>query len=398
MLCRKCKKEIPDESAFCLHCGVKQDKPKRAARKRGAGGTVYKRGKTYTARVTTYKGGRRSISKGGFVKKQDAEAYLPALYQQLQNAKKYDHLKTISFCDLYTAWSDKKYNGQLGRLIGKSTVMAYKIAYKRCEPLYSYVDFRDIHYAEMQEVIDSLVSYDTQKDVKEMLNQMSQFAMKNEWCEKNYASLLDLTNYKAPQKDAFTEEEVAALWRDYLGIDKEGHKTEKHSFTGFILIMIHCGLRYGELSSILKENVYMDKHYMMGGIKSDLSRKSPIAISEEILPVIQEKYNAGDTKLLHMNEDNFYAAYYEACKRAGVRELNPHCCRHTYITRQTRAGVPPAIIQKSARHTSYKTTLGYTHMQIDDVLQALNSLPPVIPNAESDSAHITHNSEESPDN
>ena len=394
MICRKCKTELPDNAVYCFLCGVKQDKPQRAARKRAAGGTVYKRGKTYTARVTSHKGSRHSVTKGGFVKKQDAESFLPLLYQQIQNAEKRSLTKTISFCDLYTEWSEKKYKGQIGnRQIGKTTIAAYKIAYKRCEALYSYLDFRDIHYSEMQEVIDGVESYDRQKDIKEMLNQMSEYAMKNEWCEKNYAQLLDLTNYKAPKKDAFTDDEVTAFWRDYQGVDKDGNETKKHPFAGFILIMIHCGLRYGELSSILKENVYLDERYMMGGIKTELSRKTPIAISEEILPVIKEKYDAGSTKLLHMNEDNFYAAYYETCRRTGARELNPHCCRHTFITRLTRAGVAPATIQKGARHASYKTTLGYTHIQIDDVLQAVNGLPPISANAQ-----VTHETGTSPDN
>ena len=116
----------------------------------------------------------------------------------------------------------------------------------------------------------------------------------------------------------------------------------------------------------------------MGGIKSAVSRATPIGISEEILPVVAEKCGNGKTKLLHMNEDRFYAAYYEACRRAGVRELNPHCCRHTYITRMTRGNVAPATIQKAARHASYQTTMRYTHMNIDDVLEAVNSMPPVI--------------------
>ena len=321
------------------------------------------------------------MSKGGFTRKSDAYDHIPYLKIALNSKDHNEAVRVISFCDLYVAWSDKKFNGQLGKPISKNTQTAYKIAFKRCAPLYEYKDFRQIHFAEMQDVVDCLVSYDTQKDVKELLNQMTVFAMKYEWCEKNYACLLDLTNYKKPEKDAFTDAEVDALWHDYLGIDTNGSIVNelKHPFTGYVLIMIYCGLRFGELSTIRIENIDLEAREMMGGIKSELSKMTPIVISEEIYPVIKEKYELGGTKLLHMNEDNFYSAYYETCRRSEIRELNPHCCRHTFITRMTRAGIPVAIIQKAARHTRYETTLGYTHMNMDDVKKAINELKPIVP-------------------
>lgn len=370
---------ILDNSAYCNVCGACQG-PKKSNRTRANGeGTVFKRGNTYTARVRIAAPFKDEKTKGGFPTRSAALQYLPVLKDQLDKKHNATPVDKISFCDLYEKWSEKKYNGRLGKPIGKSTITAYKIAYKRCEPLYPYSDFRNVRYAEMQDVLDSLYSFDTQKDVKEMLNQMSKFALKYDWCERNYAQLLDVVDYKRPEKDAFTETEVAALWRVYLGVDDlgRGHEQLKHTFAGYILIMIHCGLRYGEISTIEKANINFNDRYMMGGIKTDFSKSTPIAISEEILPVVKEKFAAGKTKLLHMSEDNFYAQYYETCRRAGVRELSPHCCRHTYISRMTRSGIAPAIIMKGARHTTYKTTLGYTHMSIEDVQEAVNAVPRV---------------------
>jgi integrase len=379
MKCRKCEAQLPLKAVFCHLCGTRQKALNTNGGRKsrpGGQGTVYKRGKTYTARITkSIAGVRQSKSKGGFKTRSDALDYMPELKKAIGLGAGDDTRRVITFCDLYDEWSDKKYNGRLGRVIGKSTIIAYKIAYKRCEPLYVFQDFRKIHYPDMQLVVDSLASYDTQKDVRELLSQMSKYAMKMEYCEMNYAALLDVINYRSPEKDAFTDEEVAALWRDYKGVDREGNATQPHPFTGFILIMIECGLRYGELSTIKKENVFFDERYMLGGIKSVISRNTPIAISDVILPVIKEKYDAGRTKLLHMNEDNFYNAYYATCERVGVRPLNPHCCRHTFITRLSRNGAPLFVVQKGARHADIKTTQGYTHMNIDDVINAVNSLP-----------------------
>ena len=42
MLCRKCKKEIPDGSVFCLLCGIKQVKDRQQTKSRGNGtGSIY---------------------------------------------------------------------------------------------------------------------------------------------------------------------------------------------------------------------------------------------------------------------------------------------------------------------------------------------------------------------
>ena len=86
MICRKCKTELPDTAVFCFLCGVKQDLSTR--RKEESGWRLGLQAARHTARVTSHIGGRHSITKGGFIRKQDAEAYLPVLYQQLQSNEK----------------------------------------------------------------------------------------------------------------------------------------------------------------------------------------------------------------------------------------------------------------------------------------------------------------------
>ena len=89
MKCRKCHAEIPDESNFCLVCGVKQ-KVTQNTKSRGNGtGSVYKRGRTWTAvRVLGYmtdengKIHKTTRSKSGFKTKKEALEYLPFLRQK----------------------------------------------------------------------------------------------------------------------------------------------------------------------------------------------------------------------------------------------------------------------------------------------------------------------------
>ncbi len=362
MLCRKCKKEIPQESTFCNWCGAAQTMPARKPKARGNGqGTVYQlpNGK-WRAEIRVYSGGiRRRATKSGFARKKDALDYLPHLLPKQRQ-------KIISFCELFDKWSAKKFE-----TISKSKAVAYKIAYKRCEPLYHIKDWAQVRLADMQEIVDDAGTFYPQRDIKQLLNAMGEYAIKYEFATENLAPYIELAQYKTPEREVFTDEEIDRLWKAYEG---RGFKGRSSSMAGYILLMIYTGLRVGELQTIKKEDVNLDERYMMGGIKTELSKQTPIAICEKILPVIREKYIAGHTKLLEMGEKKFYDDYYEACRQAGIRELTPYSCRHTYVTRLTRAGVDPAVIKKAARHEKYETTLQYTHMNIKDTLDAVNKL------------------------
>lgn len=88
MDCVKCKKSIPTDALFCPYCGKKQvSEKKKATRSRPNGsGTVYKRGKTWTAEFThgyliDSDGKRKAIRsyKYGFKTKKEALDYLPTL-------------------------------------------------------------------------------------------------------------------------------------------------------------------------------------------------------------------------------------------------------------------------------------------------------------------------------
>jgi len=53
-----------------------------------------------------------------------------------------------------------------------------------------------------------------------------------------------------------------------------------------------------------------------------------------------------------------------------------HCLRHTFITNLGRAKVSPKTAQSLARHSDIKLTLGiYTHIDQEDQIAAINSLP-----------------------
>ena len=61
-----------------------------------------------------------------------------------------------------------------------------------------------------------------------------------------------------------------------------------------------------------------------------------------------------------------------------MQELNlpaytPYDCRHTFITKATKAGVNPQLLRRMVGHSDLSTTdKFYTHLDPSDILNAIN--------------------------
>ena len=360
MLCRECKKEIPDNSLFCNFCGAKQDASKTPSKRRrsnGEGTIIKEANGTYTIVRRAVIGGRTRVKKKrGFERKKDAIAYLPKLVFEPDPVEE----RKITLEDLYVEWSRLHFEK-----ISDSKRTAYKIAYKKLCKLYGRI-WSGITLREMQEVVNEQPSYYTKRDVKQVLSLLGEFALKNEWCDRNRGKLIELPPLDTKEKEAFSVEEVGKLWDDY---------NAGNDFTGYALIMIYTGMRFGELADVLIENVHLDEGYLTGGKKTEAGKNRPIVLAECIRPIVRKYAERNRRKLVQMHPDTFRAQFDEMTARAGVRPLKPHSCRHTFCSMLALAGVQPGIIQKVAGHTNYSTTAQYTHLQsLSDGLSAIEKM------------------------
>lgn len=357
-VCVKCGKQIEDDSIFCRYCGRKQTRDfKKGKKQRGNGtGSVFKlKNGTYRAVITMmYKDGQRiQRTKSGFKSKKEALEYLPILKNEPQT-------KDIKFFDLFEMWRSTHYI-----TIGKSKQQTYNTAYKRCKDLY-FRNAAEIKLNDMQTIVDNCPGgYYPKHDIKVLLNNMFRYAKINEFCTVNFAEYIKLPPLEKSKKDAFTDDEIESLWKLY----ESGNE-----FTGYILIMIYTGMRYGEISTIKKENIYLEERYMIGGIKTDAGKNREILINEKIYPIMCRFYDKCSDKLLELSEERFYKQFKECLAAANTRPLTPHCCRHTFSTLMAKAEVQPAIIKEAAGHANYSTTLGYTHIPLKTKLDAVNRI------------------------
>lgn len=329
---------------------------KRKVRGNGQG-TVFKlpNGK-WRAEVTLgWSENKRKVkTKSGFIRKKDALDYLETLRCQLPGID-----TNIVFSKLYELWSVPHYAKKTC-----DTINGYKAAYRHCENLW-YKIFNQIKTSDLQEVVDACtLSRRTKADIKSLLNNMYSYAIENDYCVKNYAEFVKLPPKGKSDHDAFTKEERDILWKAYNNGDK---------FIGEILFMIYCGLRFGEYKILKKEKMHLDEHYFIGGIKTKAGIDRTVPIADCIFSIAEELYNKLGNNLLTVHEKVWYHLYHSALINLGIRDLDAHCCRHTCATALAEAGVPTAVIKTILGHEDYATTLGYTHMSLEELLKGVNA-------------------------
>lgn len=367
MICKKCKKDVPD-GRYCIACGADQSASKKTRpRTRPNGtGTAYKRGSTWTAQVTvgikrdpdTGRVQQVRRTKGGFKTKREALEFC----QKLANAAM--PKKHVTFGDLWEQYEKTKF-----RQLSASKQCGYRTALKRLgDMIYTRIDAVTI--ADLQGLVDGLTFYCAQ-DIKSILRHMYRIAMMQGWTSRDLSEYIVLPPKNEHERTPFNDDEIRAIWRGYDGGD---------TWAGYILLMIYTGMMPGELLHCRKDMIHLDSHQIIGaGLKTAERKNRPIVIADFLMPVVQALIDyTGDAPLLcDTYKKAFYKKYYDCLDRCGCRKLTPYSCRHTTATAcAVGAKIAPSVIQRIMRHAKLSTTQLYIHPDESAVLDAINTLRP----------------------
>ena len=367
MICKKCKKDVPD-GRYCIACGADQSASKKTRpRPRPNGtGTAYKRGSTWTAQVTvgikrdpdTGRVQQVRRTKGGFKTKREALEFC----QKLANAAM--PKKHVTFGDLWEQYEKTKF-----RQLSASKQCGYRSALKRLgDMIYTRIDAVTI--ADLQGLVDGLTFYCAQ-DIKSILRPMYRIAMMQGWTSRDLSEYIVLPPKNEHERTPFNDDEIRAIWRGYDGGD---------TWAGYILLMIYTGMMPGELLHCRKDMIHLDSHQIVGaGLKTAERKARPIVIADFLMPVVQALIDyTGDAPLLcDTYKKAFYKKYYDCLDRCGCRRLTPYSCRHTTATAcAVGAKIAPSVIQRIMRHAQLSTTQLYIHPDESAVLDAINTLNP----------------------
>ena len=326
MICPKCSGTVPDGSTYCNHCGKKlvkiESKPR--TRQRGNGlGMAFKRGKTWTARVTAgweYVDGkkiRKYRTKGGFPSKTAAENYCAILKAGPEKPK-----STETFQQIYERWKDD-YTGR----IADSTMATYKAAWKYFKSLY-IIPIVDLTVAQLQECINQCdKGRSTLNDMRTVCSLVFRYAIQNNILEKNPATYLYVNAKKKGTRPAFSADELEKI-RQAVGTIP---------YADYVYFMCYTGFRPNEMLS-LKKDAYDKAHKaLVGGFKTEAGRNRIVPISAKIEPILSERI-ASESEYIFprsdgtlMTDEHFRKyCFNPLMDQLGIEGKVPYSCRHTF--------------------------------------------------------------------
>ena len=275
---------------------------------------------------------------------------------------------------------------KLERGLSNNSVTAYELDLKR---MLSYME--EHHIDVVRATFDDLQAFifDTFKEIKSAKTQarlMSsihsfyRFLLYHHYIEQDPSELLEMPRIEKHLPEVLSLEEIDSM---IAHIDMS--KAEGHRNRAIIEMLYGSGLRVSELTELRLSNIYRKEGYMriLGkGSKQRLVPISPEADKQlgyglEDRRKLDIKPEATDIVFLnHYGRQLTRAMIFTIVKRlalaADIRKtISPHTLRHSFATHLLQNGADLRIIQQLLGHESIVTTEIYTHINIQDLREAV---------------------------
>lgn len=384
MLCRKCKQEIPENSVFCNLCGTKQELAKKTSRGRTRGngqGTVFQRGKTWTARVIigwwvddNAVAHPHIRTKGGFKTKKEALEYIPELKKLEIN-----EYSDITFQRLYEKWK----NGHESK-VGESTMKGYASAFNHFRPVWGY-KLRSLATKDMQSCLDAgNKGRRTKELMKALASCLYNHALSVKAVDHNYAQHLYVGNEKKGTRPAFTIKQVEQIRQAAAAGDVRAVYT---------YCLIYLGFRPGEMLCLTRDAYHKEDglEYLVGGGKTEAGTDRVVPISPKIRPFLYELILKADPYLFpredgkRMDDKWFRDRYfYPLLADLGIQSmpdkdhpatLVPYSCRHTFANLLKNVDGADKDKASLIGHTDYAfTAKQYQSAEMENLLAIVNKI------------------------
>ena len=267
-----------------------------------------------------------------------------ALSEYLKDGYDIDMSK-FTLNELFEEW----FKTQSKRNLSKSVLATHKMTYNRLGTL-GNTKIKNIKAATLQKWYDGIeLKPSTKGKVKNTLTMVFDYAMQNDIVSKNYAKFLKMDEKAEKVGKVFTDDEIELLWK---------HKDQENA--RILLILMYTGLRVGELINIGRDDIYFDKQYMIGGLKTEAGRDRVIPIHDKIMPLIREQL--GNNKWMiqarHGGQRHYNVLLEQNIKFMKQFGLDHkfHDTRKTAISLMHTAGIPIETVKIIVGHVGDNVT------------------------------------------
>ncbi len=248
-------------------------------------------------------------------------------------------------------------------------------AFHNSEDLYDKV-YKDLRTSDFQTFLNNCgKKYETLRIMKNLYIKLDEYALQEDIIEKSYAQHISLTNTKTSNnKTPYSYEQINYLWN----INSDNYKED---FVRDLLLMaLYTGCRAEELLFIYTKNIFLDKDYFIGGLKTQAGINREIPIHPKIKTLFLKYYNPENEFLFVMPNGkrtnyDYYLYHYKfnfIDKHPFLNSHTAHECRHTLRTELEKQNVKQVIINSIIGHSNENVGQDiYTHITIEEKIEAI---------------------------
>lgn len=275
---------------------------------------------------------------------------------------------------------------KLERGLSPNSVAAYEQDLQR---LTSYMEAHGIDpvkakYEDLQSFMydsfKTIQSVRTQARLVAGIHSFYRFLLYHNYIEQDPSELLETPKKEHHLPDVLTLDEIDAM---IAQLDMS--KSESHRNRAIIEMLYGSGLRVSELVNLKISNLYRDQGFMRITGKGSKQRLVPISpVADQWLEYWFEDRSKLDIKPEY-SDIVFLNRYGRQLTRAMIftiiktlarqadihKTISPHTLRHSFATHLLQNGADLRIIQQLLGHEDITTTEIYTHIEIQDLREAI---------------------------
>ena len=280
---------------------------------------------------------------------------------------------------------------KLERGLSPNSVAAYEQDLQR---LTSYMEQHNIDvvkatYEDLQafvfETFKSINSVRTQARLVAGIHSFYRFLLYHNYIQQDPSELLETPKKEHHLPDILTLDEI-----DSMIAQLDMSKPESHRNRAIIEMLYGSGLRVSELVNLRLSDIYRQEGFMRIIGKGSKQRLVPISpVADQWLQYWLEDRSKLDIKpeysdIVFLNRYGrqltramIFTIIKTLAKQADIhKNISPHTLRHSFATHLLQNGADLRIIQQLLGHEDITTTEIYTHIEIQDLREAIQKYHP----------------------